>query len=76
MTTEIREQTESHRRRQSIQSRSAHAPQLRGGVVGILASFTEVFLDAIKDQGDADLAEAIRPDHAQGALARCSASGD
>ncbi|MFZ4655296.1 MAG: hypothetical protein ACOYLM_13175 [Methylococcaceae bacterium] len=27
---------------------------------------TEVFLDAIKDQGDADLAEAIRPDHAQG----------
>ncbi len=42
MTTQIREQTESHRRRQSIQSRSAHAPQLRGGVVGILASFKEI----------------------------------
>ena len=55
MTTQIREQTESHRRRQSIQSRSAHAPQLRGGVVGILASFeADTWLSQLESGIDAD----------------------
>jgi len=42
MNTPIRELAESQQRRQSIRSRSARATQLRGGVVGVHASFTEI----------------------------------
>jgi hypothetical protein len=41
MNTPIRELAESQQRRQSIRSRSARATQLRGGVVGVHASFEE-----------------------------------
>jgi len=42
MNTPIRELAESQQRRQSIRSRSARATQLRGGVVGVHASFLEI----------------------------------
>ena len=55
MNTPIRELAESQQRRQSIRSRSARATQLRGGVVGILASFeADTWLSQLESGIDAE----------------------